>query len=347
MGLFKIRHGVRPALACALLGLVSGCSSDATSGTGGTGGTGGSTAEAGVGGVSASGGLLTNGGSANGGAGASAGGGAGTDAGGSPPSAGGSGPALKTGRFSEGSFGACGLDATGKILCFGFPDGPPSVDNLQISVGGDGSGCVLAADQTVHCWGYFNTSPTGIFSVIAVAGDSKACGITSAGTLSCWANAGDSTDTVPTGTFKSLATTSGFGFSCGIASDDTIKCWGSILPESIPSGTFAKVYAAGTRVYGLRATGEVVCNKQIPSAPTGKKYVQLAVGDPAGGSTFTCGIDLSGAVECWEGSTQVKAAPSGVFVDLVGGANPCGILQDGSLQCWGGVIMPPPYYRPF
>jgi hypothetical protein len=255
---------------------------------------------------------------------------------------------LKTGRFSVADNGACGLDAAGKIVCFsGFPDGPQTTGNVQISVAGDGSGCVLGADQTVQCWGNLKTSPTGTFSSIAVAGDIGACGITPAGTVSCWADAGKPVATwaVPSGTFKSLAAAN--GFACGIASDDTIKCWGSLLPSAIPSGAFAKVFAAGSRVYGLTATGAVACNKQIPAAPTGKTYVQLAVGNPAGGSPFKCGIDLSGAVECWEGSTQVMAAPAGTFVDLVGAEEPCGILQDGTLKCWGGILMPAAFYRAF
>ena len=107
----------------------------------------------------------------------------------------------------------------------------------------------------------------------------------------------------PTGSFKAVTASFGWGHSCGLRTDDTITCWGR----------------------NARGTGE---------APRGTFQAVSA------GSNQTCGVRTDGAVTCWGSNfTGRTDAPAGTFKTLAAGTNhTCAIRTDDTVTCWGNSL---------
>jgi alpha-tubulin suppressor-like RCC1 family protein len=218
--------------------------------------------------------------------------------------------------------------------------------------------CALSQAGGVQCWGY-NGSGTlgdgtterrdGPVAVIGLergvtalaAGDDSTCAVTTSGQVWCWGSndwgqIGDGTKEdrlIPvqvTGLDGAAVNVSvGTYRACALMADGRIACWGHnpdglYLGNGIPSQSTSPVYVAGTDT-----------------------YIDVSVG-----SFHTCGVTVSGTVQCWGGANQsgqlgdnttenhalpalVQGLAGPAVAVTAGDAHSCALLQNGSVQCWG------------
>jgi len=116
--------------------------------------------------------------------------------------------------------------------------------------------------------------------------------------------------------------------SCAISNNGTLKCWGQDLNDELGNGADST-------------------SKNTPQSVSGSAKFKAVTG----GETFTCGVTIAGAVQCWgrnvfgqlgDGSTTSRATPvqaagltSGVTAVTAGDRHACALLSDGTLKCWG------------
>jgi hypothetical protein len=344
-------------IACALLLVACGSSSDPNAATDHGGG---SNANGGSG----SGGLNAGGSSTAGAAGS--GGGASASAGASPSGGAAGGTALSIAPFAKHI--ACTSDSNDVVLSDGrlyswgagtskgvyYPSNFYPSSYAQVSAGSTDE-CFLLTDSTVRCADTSSligkSTPTGTFTEIHVADGftsaHAACAKSTAGTLTCW---GDPANTVvtqaPTSAVTSFALNSANG--CAIGSGGAVQCWGTPVPTATSHTDFANVYTGVLFSCGITATGNMTC-WTFTSVAT-PNIEQLAIG-----AQFACGIESNGHAFCFDSQTNdpsLVQPPAGMsFVEVtvgesLGNERACGILVDGSVVCWGaagdGYVRSPP-----
>jgi alpha-tubulin suppressor-like RCC1 family protein len=223
------------------------------------------------------------------------------------------------------------------------------------------------------------------------AGGDHACALTTAGAVQCWGRntygqLGDGSTTKKT-TPQPVAvlaggvaaTVPGIGHSCALTTAGGVQCWGSnaqgqlgdgsttskTTPQPVPglaSGvaaialggghTCALTTAGGVQCWGYNVGGQLgdgsTANKTTPQPVTGLASGVAAI---TAGSTHTCALTTTGAVQCWgfngfgqlgDGSTANKTTPqpvpalaSGVAAIAAGIQHTCALTTAGGVQCWG------------
>ncbi|WP_420622473.1 cell wall-binding repeat-containing protein [Candidatus Poriferisodalis sp.] len=100
---------------------------------------------------------------------------------------------------------------------------------------------------------------------------------------------------------------------------------------------FIAVSAASSFACGIEPDGTVEC-----WGNNGRNDAAAPAGtfsSLSAGQNYSCGLRLDGTVSCWlfDGSDR-PAAPSGVFAAVsVGSTNSCGLRPDGTVECWGST----------
>ena len=213
----------------------------------------------------------------------------------------------------------CGLDAAGKVWCWGVDD--------YGSVG-DGSNDTWLQPTPLR----------GNFTFTQIVGNDEAyCGITTAQEARCWGDGSDGQlgngDWLDAGTpvlvagghqWQQLAR--GVSHTCGLTTGGKAYCWGASDEGEVGDPAIDWV--------------------ESPVPVTGNHtFVQISAGD-----WHTCALKANGEAWCWgynihgqvgDGSNTDRATPvrvigSDAFTAIVasGWAN-CGLLANGQLKCWG------------
>jgi hypothetical protein len=284
--------------------------------------------DAGQGGNGATGGTTSSGGSANAG-GAS-------NLGGSTPSGGATnigGSSSLAGRGGRGTGGVVAMAAHHRLDA------------------GQAHTCLLRDDGTISCWGYdtfelstfapatkLSEPPAGKFAWLSVG--STSCAFDSAGAPTCW-----SVFPLFQPPNKPLLdyASGDQGSECSLPFNGVPDCPGFV------DGTFTvavPAIAVSASSYdfacALNAQGTTYCSPRGTSA--------LAITPPATpfssvvtGLAHACGLALDGHVECWgDDKSGQTDAPNGEFSELAADGNStCGLHTDGTVNCWGATTDAP------
>ncbi len=232
-----------------------------------------------------------------------------------------------------GSDSACALLSDGTVECWGSnasgqlgngstmsaSSSPVPVYGLSsataIAVGSEFA-CALLADKTVTCWGdALGTGGSSVPVPINSVSVSNAIGITAAapliegfacawmsdGTAECWGSNGfgqlgstgaQNFDTGPvavSGLTNAAQVSAGGYHACALRGGGSVACWGQDTYDELGA-----VAAAGCS-NGLTSTP---CSNSMLAVPSISNAVALAAG-----TTHTCALLASGAIECWGDNT--------------------------------------------
>ena len=253
-------------------------------------------------------------------------------------------------QITAGKWHACGLQADGTALCWGYdnrsgslivPGGNPAFS--RISAGNDFT-CGLRIDGAIACWGENNkgqaSPPNGRFDEIA-AGHSHACALDD-GALICWgAGFSDGAETIQEIPPLS-AIQAGFDFTCGLTPDADMACLNNPSKElATTPGPFTAIGIGLNHACAIKVNGRVSCvledaaDESRKSQPPPTKFVQIA-----GGWHHTCGITETSDIECWGSGApgtpgERLSAPVGKFTALdIYWRNNCALSPDGYASCW-------------
>ncbi len=97
---------------------------------------------------------------------------------------------------------------------------------------------------------------------------------------------------------------------------------------------FQAVSAGSGHTCGLRVSGEIECWGNNSS---GQRHPQPGAFKAVSAGGYTCGLRDDGTVECWGSDFSDWAdAPAGRFSAISSGAwHTCGLRDDGTVECWG------------
>jgi len=282
---------------------------------------------------------------------------------------------------------SCVITSAGAIKCWGPNDSelqlgfgntsvgsptPVTIANLENAVAIEAAArhnCVLTNDGIVKCWGSAdhdqlgNGSGTstgidggrgsitpevvtdlGSSAVSISAGWSHTCALLDTGAVKCWGNndygmlSGTSqswSSAIPltvTGVSNVASVSAGGDHSCARLNTGSVQCWGSNGFGQLGNGTTARRSEGVVTVIGLTDAISV-----------------------SAGSSHTCAIRTSGAVQCWGNNYDgelgngsfATVPPYGIShpVTVVGINNAvavsagvshnCALLGDGTVKCWG------------
>ena len=253
-------------------------------------------------------------------------------------------------QITAGKWHACGLQADGTALCWGYdnrsgslriPGGNPAFS--RISAGNDFT-CGLRTDGAIACWGINDfgqaSPPNGRFAEIA-AGHSHACALDDVA-LICWgAGFSDGAETIQEIPPLS-AIQAGFDFTCGLTPDADMACLNNSSKElATTPGPFTAIGIGLNHACAIKVNGRVSCvsedaaDESRKSQPPPTKFVQIA-----GGRHHTCGITETSDIECWGSGVpgtpgERLSAPVGKFTALdIYWRNNCALSPDGYASCW-------------
>lgn len=275
---------------------------------------------------------------------------------------------------SMGSYSACGLNAGGGVLCWGYngygqlgrgdtvdSNVPTQVSGMEsdvvaVSVGSYHA-CAIKLDGSLWCWGYNYDGELGDNTLVArstpvqvtgfdgtsldalavSAGQYHTCAVTSGGGVRCWGSNSYGQLGDGTTTVRKVPTQ-----VSGLTSGSTAVSAGGIFSCAIANGA-AKCWGAGFA--GQLGYGGM--NDRL--TPVQVRYLTSGVTALATGYMQACAI-VSGALKCWgynangqlgDGSwrnrfyaVQVKGLTSGVTAVSAGGDTTCAVVA-GAGRCWG------------
>jgi alpha-tubulin suppressor-like RCC1 family protein len=245
-------------------------------------------------------------------------------------------PQIFTGRRNT-----CGIDASGKLFCWG-----------------DGSQGQLGDAYTRNCigGGDCTTTPVSIapeltFRSVSI-GDQFICGVTTSSVGYCWGlpfhgALGDSTGIqrrVPTrvaGNHLFTKISAGTMLSaCGLGTDGETYCWGWDRNGQLGAGQ-QDLYCPPDNFFDP-------CNFAPARVLGGLHFTDVQVG-----TEYACGLTGGGTVYCWGAdpapatrtcgftpcTTTPTLLPGGVqFASIaIGHRHACGLTSDGTAYCWGNI----------
>lgn len=274
--------------------------------------------------------------------------------------------------FAEVGFGsgwACGRRPAGGVYCWGVrhpgTTGSTTPDTLfspvpfsTISVGHTHACGLSSSDGTAWCWGTNVDGESGVSGPASAtpvqvtgaqrfidirAGANFTCALDVNGAPWCWGRnsegqlgrgaSGPGANPVPqrtSGTFQFTSLTAGPATACGVTLAREAVCWGSNAGD----------------VLGL---GAAVPRATTPGLAIGILQVrQLAIGGSGVGTSFGCGVTMSGELYCGgtgplgtssfeTGAFRRVSIPVPVASVAVGNLGACAVDYNGRLWCWGSV----------
>ena len=272
------------------------------------------------------------------------------------------------GEQASGTAGAAGSAGSGRDDGggSGSESTTPVLDHALACTGA--GACALDKSQKIRCWGFAPkvwTIPDGEFVELRASVDSF-CAVRADRTVSCFdppsGNLTSIASMMPTGKVQALEL--GLGTICGVDDGGSPFCKSDYLGLSVPAGASVDQFSIGYQfVCGIRkADSSILC-----WGDGGDPTCSLATGIPAVGQlvppsgAFTrissgiyssCALDAVGGVSCWGAGKSgtdpalecqgqrynfgQSASPKGAFRAIAVGQNhTCGIKTDGTLACWG------------
>jgi hypothetical protein len=263
----------------------------------------------------------------------------GSEDGGAPPPDGGTGTIGS--KISLGYNHACGLNAAGKINCWGANAEnqrtlPTDRNYLDVACG-DYHSCGIDTAGTLFCVGRNRDGQRveqqpGPFTQVT-AGDSHTCTLDAAGTARCWGATDRGQSTPPSDAFSALS--AGSGFTCGIRkSNGSLACWGNAADTLMTQAAGKKLVsidAGPDYVCGVTDTGDGLCWGQSDYILAGLAQVkQIAAGAYSG-----CALLADDSMRCWyRGFSELIGGDHAPFAFVaVGGTGRCAIRQSGGVFC--------------
>ena len=251
-------------------------------------------------------------------------------------------------QISAASGTVCGLESSGKAVCWGDNTpgalNVPAADSFTQIAAGDGYACGLEASGTAVCWGQnaqgnATPVPADSFTELATAGNFT-CGLKVGGAAVCWGHRPDG-NPMPADSFTQITTANAL-FACGLETGGTAVCWGlsdtgaSEAPEPPAGDTFAEITAGGAYACGLETGGIAVCWGNDPDGPSitapADTFTQISAG-----YVSACGLETNGTAVCWGDNIDGGATPpTARFTQIAEGSGfGCGIETSGATVCWG------------
>lgn len=251
--------------------------------------------------------------------------------------------------ISAGDSSACGIERTGRALCWGF--------NSQGQLG-NGSTASRTSPAIV-------TSAL-TFSSISVGG-AHACGLASGGAAYCWGadvrgQLGDnrrvnSTTPIPVlldgGPAFLTSISAGFRHTCGLSASGTAYCWGNNDSAQIGNGTrdisdVATLVSTSLRFTAISAGGDNTCAIAIGGAAyCWGSNADGQLGNGSIGATATTPVAVAGGLSFTRISTGARDSTvlRTVVIDgdtttvreriKAGHGHVCGLTASGTVYCWG------------
>ncbi|MEC8194205.1 MAG: hypothetical protein VX127_15825, partial [Myxococcota bacterium] len=268
-------------------------------------------------------------------------------------------------QLSTGAFGACFLNSSGRIQCWGdptssWPTGITSPSGRFVSMAKglwDRHTCAIREDSTVHCWGaddYGQSSPpAGAFVSLSV-NSNDSCGVTEMGTIKCWGRGGSRERS---GTFQSVSTTSAY-LVCGLRMDGSLECWNygstyypAATSSFYPDGIYEQVAGGLSFSCGTTESSGTFCWSEMDTSDVWGPYIgdSIEFVELSVGYEQACGLQAHGEVLCWVNSptsgdwhgTEFDPPGDAVFETLsVASHYGCALRNDNVIVCWGDSRMP-------
>lgn len=225
--------------------------------------------------------------------------------------------------IETGTWGSCGLTASGDGVCWGYTDftgEPPTV--------------VEPAERSYQ-------SPVPLASISIDPGNANSCALNVAGRAWCWKNLWGGALEPPQGTtFQSVS--AGSDFNCGVTSGWDALCWGpnTYGGTTVPANRkWLKVSAGGSgQACGVTTSNIGHCWGRNSSGYAafldGRRWADLRAG-----AGFSCGVTTAGEGLCSNGVDFASLMPAGktwAMVDPGSNGTVCGITTDGDGYCAGG-----------
>jgi hypothetical protein len=276
----------------------------------------------------------------------------GTAADGGAPGPDGGGGGGAGGKICVGFNHACGIDAAGKIICWGANaenQRTLPADRIYVDVAcGDYHSCGLDSKGALVCVGRNRDdqrqTQTGPFTQVT-AGEDQTCVLDAAGMAQCWGATARGQSTPPSETFSALS--AGNGFTCGIRkANGALVCWGegaAMMMTQAADKKLLSIEAGPDFVCGVTDTREAACWGQNDYAISGLVDVQQI----SGGRYSGCALLADESVRCWyNGFSELLAEDEGPYVRVeVGGAGRCAVRKAGGVYCEpdeGSALAPGP-----
>jgi hypothetical protein len=245
-----------------------------------------------------------------------------------------------SGKICIGYNYACGIDATGKIHCWGANAENQHMlptDRTYVDVAcGDYHSCGIDSAGALVCAGRNRSgqrqTQTGPFAQVT-AGEDQTCTLDASGTARCWGATDRGQSTPPSETFSALS--AGGGFTCGIRkANGALMCWGE-------GATMMMTQAAGKKLVSIEAGPDFVCG--VTDAGEGACWGQndysisglVDIKQIAGGLYSGCALLADDSVRCWYYGSSMLIAPAEApfsFV-AVGGTGRCAVRKSGGVYC--------------
>ncbi len=271
--------------------------------------------------------------------------------------------------IATGLYHGCGILASGKVKCWGYPDAagmgtgnssaiPALVNSTQTFTQVDASmhlTCAISVSSKLYCWGQNANNQLGLNVDPSVKKRSP---------------------TVVDSAVSYTHVTTGWNHGCALTSVGKVRCWGlndngflgdgtttnQTVPVDIdPTETYTLISTGAATTCGITSAGIRKCwgsNSKLQFgngistdsttpvvAEAGTQYQALSMS-----GEFGCGITTDGVLKCWgtntygrlgDGTLTSRASP--VVIDggttysaiAVASDSACGITNAGVLKCWG------------
>jgi hypothetical protein len=233
------------------------------------------------------------------------------------------GPTLVSGGFKwidfdVGAAGVCGIDDTGKLLCWG--------DAAQGSLGNGATSGRYPAPVVALPDEFFASLDLGLANGGCAIGGGFAALCWSSGTWGRLGNGADTLVAIPvtvSGGHQFHAIATSYSGSCGVTLALTVMCWGYNSTLGIGNGPFPDTCA-----------GPVACAKTPVEVSGGITFKPIIFH----GGNEVCAIGTNDKTYCWgmfdNVPTELFGAP--VFTSIAtGDMDNCGVAQNGTAYCWG------------